>query len=157
MSKPDPKFFEDLVADQSFTTGTRQFSAFDVAEFGTLTGDLNRIHFDEAVAQAAGFKARPVQGAFLYSAAVGLATQLEDFAASAPINRTINNLNFSEFVYVGEEIWATLQVVKLDRLRWLPRGMVIFSLKIFRVGDDLLVAEGELGLLIPKRPKPPKA
>jgi 3-hydroxybutyryl-CoA dehydratase len=83
-----------------------------ILDFANATGDHNPIHFDDTIAQSAGFKKRIAHGmwsAGLLSAVLG--TKLPG-SGSIYLNQ---ELNFKAPVYVGDEVTATVLVMSMER------------------------------------------
>ena len=69
-------FFDDFSIGAKFQSGQRIVTGESVAAFSELTGDVVRIHTDEEFARTTPFGRRIAQGAFVFSIATGLFTQL---------------------------------------------------------------------------------
>jgi len=91
---------------------TRVFTAKDVATFAEVTGDLNPIHIDAAVAERTRFGRCIVHGAFLnglISAIIGMKLPGE---GSVLINQY---LEFCVPLFVDEEVTAKVEVASIKR------------------------------------------
>jgi len=121
----------------------RVITKSDTLTFGTVTGDMNPAHFDDAYCLETRFKKPIVHGMYLGS----LFSKI--FGLDYPGEGTIyckQSLTFLKPVFVDSEIDVVVRVTEVDQ----ARNRVTFSTKISVVGDDSPAVVGEAMLMPPK-------
>ncbi len=143
-------YFSDFRVGQSFRSPRpRPVPEESLAKFGEVSGDMNRIHFDEAFAQATPFGGRIAHGLLGLSIASGLLHDLgivrESVLAFAGLE-----WKFKGPIKIGDSL---SMVMTVSRLRALGRrgGLVIFDAVLLNQREET-VQEGVWSLMV--RPKP---
>ena len=135
-------YYEDLQVGQSATmekTVTEQ----DIRDFGSATGDLNPVHFDDAYARKTIFRGRVAHGALaigFISAVIG--TKLPGAGTIFLTAKT----DFKAPVRIGDTVLTTCTIRQI-----LERREVILDCVCTVAGKE--VVTGEARVLAPKRPK----
>ena len=89
---------------------TKSVTERDNDMFGELSGDMNPIHFDDAVGRKLGFKGR-VSNGFVQESRIAAAL-IETFGSDDTIVVALEkNTRFLKPVYMDDEITATVEVV----------------------------------------------
>jgi len=114
---PFRKYFDELEIGETLVTHRRTITEADIVNFAALSGDWFYAHVDEvAVQESPVFERRVAHGYFILSAAAGLFVD----PAPGPVlaNYGLENLRFTQPVYIGDTIQAKLTVkLKLPKHR----------------------------------------
>lgn len=145
------RYFEELVSGEVFSSAPRQVTLEDIDTFVRLSGDNNRLHTDDAFAQAAGFARRIAHGALVFSVATGLAWQTGLLSETTIAFRSIEDWKFSAAVYPGDEISLRGRVGEHRALPRTGAGLVTFELELVNQ-HGVVVSNGNLRLLMRFRP-----
>ena len=145
------KYFEELLEGETFTGGPRRVTEADIAAFIALTGDDNRLHTDDAFAQAAGFERRIAHGALVVGMATGLAWQTGVLADTTLAFRAIDDWKFSAAVVAGDEITVRGRVGERRAMPRANAGLVRFDLEVVNQRGRV-VSSGRLTMLMRMRP-----
>jgi len=104
--------FEDFAVGQTFQSPRpRQVCEESVARFGEISGDLNRLHFDEEYARRTPFKGRIAHGLLGLSIASGILHELGILRETALAFRHLE-WKFKGPVRIGDKLWLSLEVVQ---------------------------------------------
>jgi acyl dehydratase len=131
-------FFEDFNPGAKFVSGGRLISAEDVAEFSALSGDVNRIHTDEDYARKTMFGRRIAQGAFVFSIATGLFTQMDLINDTLLAFYAVDKLRFRKPVFPGDTVQVEKQVIKVQELG-AAKGLVTFAARVFNQAGETVI------------------
>ncbi len=134
-----PKIIEDTLKVGDKSSVKKVFTQRDVELFANLSGDVNPVHLDQAVAEVSVFKDKVVHGmlaASLFSTIIG--TQMPG-PGSIYLGQ---NVKFKAPVFLGEEVEAILEVVNIRK------DKPIATLKaLCKKADGTVVIEGEAVVL----------
>lgn len=97
------------------------------------------------------FGAQVAHGALIYSLAVGLASQIDDFVRSKPMFREVVSWVFRTSVFLNDSIRVRLCVFEAKPIERLHAAKVIFSVAV-SANECATVATGQWVLMIPMRP-----
>ena len=147
-------YFEDFTPNQKFESRSKVVSEAQIDSFGTMIGDLNRLHFDDAYAIKAGFKHRVAHGLLTLSLSVGLWYSMDLTRESTIALLGLDGLTFKAPVYGGDEIRLVSEVTSCRESKS-KEGAGIVTLRDAIVNQDgAEVATFERKLMIRKRPAP---
>ena len=141
--------WEELEPDRVFPAGKRLVTAEDLRAFGTLTGDLNPLHFDDAAARAAGFHGAVAHGALGVSLATGMLSRLE-LTRGTLIAVLGLSWRFRAPVHPGDTLSIRVTVVSRAATSRPDRGTVTFAVEVINQRQEL-VQVGELVELVRRR------
>lgn len=144
--RPVGLFFEEYEVGQSMTTRGRTITESDIVQFGSLTGDFNPMHFDDAYMQDHMLGKRVAHGMLTVSYAVGQAYQLGILEQTVLSFRAIN-MKFSQPVYIGDTIHIELKVNEIKEAKRLGGGTITFGVRIVNQ-EGKAVQKGEWVVLI---------
>lgn len=92
-------------------TDSRCVNQDDIRKFAELTGDFNKLHFDDEFAKSTMFRGRVAHGLLTLSIASGLWYGLNATNDSTLSFLGINNLSFKVPVYPGDNLHLVSEVV----------------------------------------------
>jgi acyl dehydratase len=148
------RYFDELTEGESFTSPARVVTEADLDAFIRLTGDDNRLHTDDAFAQASGFQRRIAHGALVVSLATGLAWQTGLLTDTTMAFRSIESWKFTAPVYPGDAITLRGRIAECRALPRLGGGLVRFDLEVVNQREQV-VSSGSLRMLMRSRPASP--
>ena len=107
---PFKKYFEELQIGDTFISARRTITEADIVNFAGISGDYFYAHTDDIAAKDSMFGQRVAHGYFVLSAAAGLFVD----PAKGPVlaNYGLDNLRFTQPVYIGDTIQAKLTCQK---------------------------------------------
>ncbi|MBI3551383.1 MAG: MaoC family dehydratase N-terminal domain-containing protein [Elusimicrobia bacterium] len=147
---PDKLYFEDFAVGAVFESPRpRAVSAKMIARFGELSGDMNRLHFDETYAAATSFQGRIAHGLLGLSIASGLLHDLEVLRETIMAFRQLE-WKFKAPVRIGDSLSLVMEVAQ-TRPAPGPGGLVRFSAALKNQRGET-VQEGVWSLLVRKKP-----
>ncbi len=127
-------YFDDLVVGQIFEYGPYLIEEKELVAFNQKWDPLP-IHLDDAAARAKGLKSKSASGQYTLCVKQYFVNQ------SAWTNAVIGAMGFDEVrfpnpVYVGDELFARVEVAKLRASKSKPdRGIVTLNLRLYKNGD----------------------
>ena len=146
------KYFEEFQPGMHVITAGRTVTEADIVNFAGLSGDFNQIHVDAAYSQAAPFGQRVAHGLLVLSIASGLAVQTGVMEGTVIAFREIKQWTFSKPVFIGDTIYADLEVVDAKAMRRIGGGLVTIEITVKNQQDDA-VMKGVWSVLIASRPE----
>jgi acyl dehydratase len=143
------RFWEDFAAGDRFVTEWRVITGSDIDAFAALSGDLNPLHRDDAVARRAGFGGRIAQGALGLAVATGLLNS-SGVTAGTLIAFVGLSWDFQRPLYPDTEVVLRLNVRETRPTRRADRGILVLSGEL--AGRDGVVHQsGDLKFLVRRR------
>jgi acyl dehydratase len=144
-------YYEDFEIGQTFSTGKRVLTENDIASFANLTGDFNKLHFDQDFATSVGFDGTVSHGLLTLSIAVGLWHSLGITNGSVSAFAGLDRVSFKAPVYPGDEVKAICMVLgKRELSSKKNAGLLRIRLDVSSQ-KNIVVMEAELALIILKR------
>jgi 3-hydroxybutyryl-CoA dehydratase len=134
--------FDQLRVGQSFRTGARRITEFDVGAFAALTGDRHPQHTDPQWADSSLFGERIAHGILVVACAFGLLPL--DHARIVAL-RAIKQVVFKRPLTLGQEIHVVGQISRLVEVDD-QAGLVTFGCDV-RDGHDGVVARAQIEVL----------
>jgi acyl dehydratase len=145
-----PLFLEDFAAGMAFETPARTITEADVVNFASLSGDFNPLHTDEEFARAGRFGRRIAHGVLTLAVLTGLWDRLGIISGSVEAFAGINDLKFTNPVFIGDTVRATIRVV--DKQEREANGMVTLLNEVRNQrGETVLVCSTKL--VVKRKPK----
>ena len=140
-------YFEDLVPGRRFETASRVVTVADVEAFAAVSGDRNPLHLDEAYAAASVFGGRVAHGLLGLSVATGLLNAL-GLTRGTLVAFLGLEWSFVAPLYPGTAVRLVLEVAGGRPTSRADRGLVELGARLVRDGDDAVLQEGVLRLLV---------
>ena len=116
---------------------TKQMSLEMVRAFAGISEDLNPVHLDAEYASKSRYKAQIIHGLMASSLFSGL------FGTQLPGEGCVyksQNIRFKRPIYVGDEVTAKVEVVKVD----IDKKVISFSTKYLVKGKVMIDGESEI-------------
>lgn len=146
-------FYEDMRVGRSFTSESRTLAQSEIDSFARLTGDLNRLHTDEAYAKKTIFGGRVAHGLLVLSVAFGLWYGMDLTRESLVALLGINKVAFRAPARPGDRIHLVSKVQSRRPSTSRPdAGIVTFRDAVASEKGETLL-EFERVLLLKKRTK----
>ena len=123
-------YFEEFNVGQKIMTGDRTVSDKDIMAFADLSGDNNRIHTDAEFSKAGPFGQRIAHGLLGLSIASGLAWRTGILDGTVIAFREVNEWKFIKPVFIGDELWADLNVTEAKALPRIGAGSVVIEVEL---------------------------
>ncbi len=144
-------FYEDFTEEQKFISKEREITNDDIQKFADLTGDFNKLHFDQEFAESAGFRGIVAHGVLTLSVAIGLWHSLDLTNGTVLAFAGLNSVSFRVPVYPGDRIHLEAQVLSKRELVSRPHaGLVRIKLSGISSRKET-VLEAEITLIIRKK------
>jgi 3-hydroxybutyryl-CoA dehydratase len=145
----DGLWWDEFTADGRWRTGERVVSVPDIEAFSALSGDVNRLHLDDAYARAAGYRGRIAQGVLGTAVATGLVNRL-GLTAGTLVALLGVAWRFEEPLYPDTRVHVDLSVGSVRPTRRPDRGVVVLEAAL---SDDVgtIYQRGELTMLVRRR------
>ncbi len=146
-------YWEDLNPGTVYSSPTRTITESDVAQFGALTGDLNRLHVDKEYAKTTIHGQRIAHGMLVASYAAGLSTRmlLNQFMEPSLLGLLNMEVRFPKATYIGDTIQLFVEVKEKRETSKPERGIVTFHRWVENQKGETML-EGEWKLLIKRQP-----
>ena len=149
--RPKGLFFEEFEVGQKLTTRGRTITESDIVQFGSLTGDFNPMHFDDAYMQGHMLGQRVAHGLLTVSYAAGQAFQL-GFMEQTVLSFRSMEMKFSVPVYIGDTVHVEIEVKETKPAKRLGGGLVTLGIRIINQ-DDKAVQKGTWVVLVASQPE----
>jgi acyl dehydratase len=118
-----------------FAATARTITEGDIVTFAGVSGDFNSIHTDEVYATQSGFGRRVAHGLLGLSIVSGLAVRTGILEGTVLAFREINEWKFSLPVYIGDTVYADLEVDEVKPFPRLGGGLVGLSFDVKNQSD----------------------
>jgi 3-hydroxybutyryl-CoA dehydratase len=150
-SRPRGLYFEEFTSGHTITTAARTITETDIVNFAGFSGDYNQIHTDAEFAKATPFGQRIAHGILVLSIISGLAVQTGFMEGTIIAFREINEWKFSKPVFIGDTVYATLEITETKALRRLGGGAITIKLNVINQHNDGVMS-GTWTALIASKP-----
>jgi acyl dehydratase len=141
--------WEEFEAGGSWRTGERRVTLEDLERFSEVSGDLNPLHLDDALARAAGYEGRIAQGVLGTAIATGLINRL-GLTSGTLVALAGLSWRFAKPLYPGATVHVDLKVNSVRATRRADRGIVVLEAAL---ADEAAVYQrGELTMLMRRQP-----
>ncbi len=148
--QPRGMYFEDFEVGLRIVTAGRTVTEADVVNFAALSGDYNMLHTNAEYAKASPFGARIAHGLLVTSMVTGLVDRTGVLEDTTIAFREINEWKFVRPVYLGDTIYAILEVERTRPLRRLGGGAVTIVVEV-RNQKEETVMKGRWTVLMASR------
>ncbi len=128
--RPRGMYFEDFEVGLRIVTAGRTVTEADVVNFAALSGDYNMLHTNEEYAKSTPFGARIAHGLLVTSMVTGLVDRTGVLEGTTIAFREINEWKFVRPVFLGDTIYAILEVEQKRPLRRLGGGAVTIVVEV---------------------------
>lgn len=147
----EQKYFEDLSIGEVYSIPSKTVTETHFVLFSALSGDTHPIHMSESYArEQTEFSGRVAHGMLNAVFTVVGASSLSRHIEETTVAFLGQSSTFLEPVYIGDTVYPELEIV--DKHPQETTGIVDFQSRLFNQ-DDQQVLEGELELLIERRPE----
>ena len=139
-------YFENLEVGHEFETPGRTITEADIVTFAGLSGDHHPLHTDASFAAKGPYKRRIAHGMLSLSIVSGLVMQLGILERSILAFRELT-CKFSKPVFIGDTIYARLEVASTKAMRRIGGGLVNFQMKVYNQHEQI-VQSGTWSILL---------
>ncbi len=143
-------YFEEFELGMKLRTRARTITEADVVQFAALTGDYNPMHTDAEFTKQHMVGQRVAHGMLTLSYAIGQIYQL-GFLEGTTITFRGVEMKFSLPVFIGDTLFAEVEVVELKPMRRLGGGTVTSAVRIINQ-DGKIVQSGTMTMLMASQP-----
>lgn len=148
---PRGRTFEEFQVGQQMRTRARTITEADIVTFAGISGDFNSIHTDEVYAAQSGFGRRVAHGLLGLSIVSGLAVRTGILEGTVLAFREINDWKFSLPVYIGDTVYADLEVDEVKPFPRLGGGLVGLAFDVKNQSGQS-VMKGRWTVLVASKP-----
>jgi 3-hydroxybutyryl-CoA dehydratase len=145
-------WFEEFEVGQQIITPGRTITENDIVSFAGLSGDYNQIHTNAEFAGKTPFGQRVAHGLLGLSIASGLAMRTGILEGTVIAFREINNWKFSTPVFIGDTIYAELNIIETKPIPRLGGGSLIIEIVVINQRDEITM-KGTWTALVASEPK----
>jgi acyl dehydratase len=145
-------WFEEFEVGQQIITPGRTITENDIVSFAGLSGDYNQIHTNAEFAGETPFGQRIAHGLLGLSIASGLAMRTGILEGTVIAFREINNWKFSNPVFIGDTIYAELNIIETKPIPRLGGGSLIIEIVVINQRDEITM-KGTWTALVASEPK----
>ncbi len=144
-------YFEQFEIGQKVTTPGRTISEADIMAFAGVSGDFNSIHTDAVYAATTPFEARVAHGLLILGIVSGLAFRTGFMEGTVIAFREIREWKFSQPVFIGDTIYADMEVVEKKALTGLGGGSITLEINV-KNQDETTIMRGKWITLMQSQP-----
>jgi acyl dehydratase len=148
---PRGRTFEEFQVGTRLRTVARTVTEADIVSFAGVSGDYNSIHTDEVYAAGSGFGRRVAHGLLGLSIVSGLAVRSGILEGTVLAFREVNEWKFSLPVFIGDTIYAEIEVDEVKPFPRLGGGLVGLSFDVKNQSQQS-VMKGRWTVLVASRP-----
>jgi acyl dehydratase len=130
-------WFEEFEVGQQIITPGRTITENDIVSFAGLSGDYNQIHTNAVFAGKTPFGQRVAHGLLGLSIASGLAMRTGILEGTVIAFREINNWKFSIPVFIGDTVYAELNIIETKPIPRLGGGSLIIEIVVKNQRDEV--------------------
>ena len=145
-------YFEEFFVGQKMTTVGRTLGEGDIFTFAGLTGDFNQIHTDAEFSKKTQFGQRIAHGLLGLSIATGLIMRTGFLEGTVLAFREINEWKFVKPFFIGDTVYAELEVTETKALPRIGGGAIIAAVQVKNQSGEAC-QRGSLNLLVMSKPK----
>jgi 3-hydroxybutyryl-CoA dehydratase len=146
MYQPRGLYFEEFKKGESLVTSGRTITEADLVNFAGMSGDFNQIHTDAEYAAADTFGQRVAHGLLVVAITTGLVVRTGVMDGTVLAFRELD-WKFSQPVFIGDTIHASLEITELKSLPRLGGGSVTAKITVFNQSGQI-VHRGHMVLLV---------
>jgi len=127
-------YYEDIAADDTWTSPARTVTEADVVNFAAMTGDFNPLHVDKHFAEQTPFGQRVAHGILGLAWAAGLASGHPPVKTAAFV--AIRNWEFLKPIFFGDTVHVRTCVVGRSQ-NGRRTGRVQWQLQVINQRDEI--------------------
>ena len=144
-------YFEQFEIGHKVTTPGRTISEADILGFAGVSGDFNSIHTDAVYTATTPFGERVAHGLLILAIVSGLAVRTGVMEGTVIAFREIRDWKFSQPVFIGDTIYADMEVIELKALPRLGGGSITLEVNV-KNQDEATVMRGKWIALMQSQP-----
>jgi 3-hydroxybutyryl-CoA dehydratase len=144
-------YFEQFEIGQKVTTPGRTITEADILSFAGVSGDFNSIHTDAVYTATTPFGERVAHGLLILAVVSGLAVRTGVMEGTVMAFREIRDWKFSQPVFIGDTIYADMEVIETKALTRLKGGSITLDINV-KNQDEATVMRGKWIALIQSTP-----
>ncbi len=144
-------YFEQFELGHKVTTPGRTISEADIMSFAGVSGDFNSIHTDAEYSANTPFGKRVAHGLLILSIVSGLAVRTGIMEGTVIAFREIRDWKFSLPVYIGDTVYAVMEVIEVKPLPRLGGGSITLDVNVLNQ-DNATVMRGKWLALMQSQP-----
>ena len=148
---PRGRYFEEFQVGDRLRTRARTITEADIVAFSGVSGDFNSIHTDEVYATQSGFGRRVAHGLLGLSIVSGLAVRTGILEGTVLAFREINEWKFSLPVFIGDTLYAEMEIDEVKPLPRLGGGLVGLTFDVKNQTGET-VMKGRWTVLVASKP-----
>jgi acyl dehydratase len=155
MAKISPQsglWFEEFEVGQQIITPGRTITESDIVSFAGFTGDYNQIHTNAEFAGKTPFGQRVAHGLLGLSIASGLAMRTGVLEGTVIAFREINNWKFTSPIFIGDTIYAELNIIETKPIPRVGGGSLIIEIVVKNQHEEVTM-KGTWTALVSNKPK----
>lgn len=144
-------YFEEFKIGHKVTTPGRTISEADILTFAGVSGDFNSIHTDAIYSATTPFGERVAHGLLILAIVSGLAVRTGVMEGTVIAFREILEWKFSQPVFIGDTIYADMEVIETKSLPRLGGGSITLDVNV-KNQDETTVMRGKWVALMHSQP-----
>lgn len=142
--------FEDYEIGQKFVTPARTVTETDVVNYCAISGNWHALHSDAEYCKGTMYGQRIVQGALVYTIALGLALPMPEVQGATVANYGTDMLRFPKATLIGDTIHVEVHVT--DKLEHRLGGVVCMRYDVINQ-DGKLCSQFKVRQIVKSREK----
>jgi len=144
-------WFEEFEVGQKIISAGRTITESDIVSFAGVSGDYNQIHTDSEFAQKTPFGRRVAHGLLILSIASGLAMRTGVLEGTVIAFREINNWKFTSPIYIGDTIYAELNILETKAIPRVGGGSLTIEITVKNQKNETTM-KGTWTVLVASKP-----
>ncbi len=144
-------WFEEFEVGLKIVTPGRTITEGDIVSFAGLSGDYNQIHTNAEFANKTVFGKRVAHGLLGLSIASGLAMRTGVLEGTVMAFREINDWKFSSPVFIGDTVYAELNIIETKAIPRLHGGNIVIEISLKNQRDEVTM-KGTWTALVASKP-----
>ena len=145
-------YFEEFEIGHKYTTPARTVTESDIVSFAGLSADFNSIHTDAEFAKSTPFGQRVAHGLLVISIISGQINRSGFIEGTVLAFREIKSWKFSRPVFIGDTVYAEIEIVGSKALPRLDGGAIDLEIKV-KNQDGEIAMKGIWNALIQSKPE----
>jgi len=110
----EPRYFQDFAVGQKIITPSRTVTETDVVNYCAISGNWHPLHADAEYVKSTMYEQRIVQGALVYTIALGLALPMPEVTGKTVANYGTDKLRFPKPLFLNDTIHVEVVVEALE-------------------------------------------
>ena len=151
-NRKELRHFEDYEVGDKITTAARTITETDVVNYCAISGNWHPLHADAESAKSLLYGKRIVQGALVYTIALGLALPMPEVMGETVANYGTDKLRFPKPLFINDTIHV--EVVVEELLDHRLGGVVQMRFNVINQNDELCSSFVIRAIIKRRRPLP---